>query len=150
MIDALKNKSYSYFEDKNTRGKNGAFAGSEWTPYNLSVIKQWIDMRDKYTFTNNEEDIYDGDWEQLDIMEYHSKYGANYIYIDNDRMLWRIKETNSEFYNGIPYKRPRLSAEQIKETLEELYKERQELQDKLYHCEGNIEEFERRLKEVEN
>lgn len=148
MIKILKEKPLSYFSSENRKGRYGAYAGSEWTPYNLSVIVQWIDMRDKYTFTDSEEDIYDGDWEQLDIKEYHSKYGTNYIYIDNDRMLWRIRTTGDEFYNHTPYRRPRLSKEQIESTLNNLYKERQELQEKLYHCNGNIEEFECRLKKV--
>lgn len=148
MIERLKNKPYSFFENENAKGKSGAYAGSEWTPYNLLIIKQWINMRDKYTFTDSEEEIYKGDWEQLDIKEYHSRYGTNYIYIDNERKLWRIRETADEFYNNRPYKRPKLSKEQIKKTLEELYEERQELQEKLYHCSENIDEFERRLKEI--
>lgn len=105
MINTLKNKPFSYFESENLKGKNGAYAGSEWTPYKLSVIKQWITMRDNYTFTDNKDDIYEGDWEQLDIKEYHSKYGVNYIYIDNERKLWRIRTTADEFYNHRPYKR---------------------------------------------
>lgn len=124
MIKTLKERPFSYFESENVKGKNGAYAGSEWTPYNLSVIKQWIDMRDNYSFTDSEEDIYGGDWEQLDIKEYHSKYGTNYIYIDNDRMLWRIKMTGDEFYNNNTYRRPKPSIEQAKKTLEELYKEK--------------------------
>ena len=148
MKHKLQNKPYSYFENENIKGKSGAYAGSEWTPYKLSVIKQWIDMRDEYTFTDNKEEIYKGDWEQLDIKEYHSKYGTNYIYIDTERKLWRIKTTADEFYNHRPYKRPKLSKEQIEKTLEELYKERQVLQEKLYHCNGNIEDFEDRLKKI--
>ena len=58
MIETLREKPFSYFESENAKGKNGAYRGSEWTPYNLSVIKQWIDIRDKYTFTDSEEDIY--------------------------------------------------------------------------------------------
>lgn len=105
MKNRLKNEPYSFFENENAKGKSGAYAGSEWTPYNLSAIKEWIDMRDEYTFTDNEDEIYKGDWEQLDIKEYHSKYGTNYIYIDNERKLWRIRETAGEFYNHKPYKR---------------------------------------------
>lgn len=150
MIKTLQERPFSYFESENVKGKNRTSIWSEWVPYNLSVIKQWIDMRDKYTFTDNEEDIYGGDWEQLDIREYHSKYGTNYIYIDNDRMLWRIRKTGDEFYNGTPYRRPRLTKEQVKKTLEELYKEQHELQEKLYHCEGSIVDFEDRLKEFES
>lgn len=146
--DDLKNKPLSFFENENARGKSGAYAGSEWTPYNLLVMKQWIAMRDNYTFTDSEEEIYKGDWEQLDIKEYHSKYGTNYIYIDNERKLWRIRKTADEFYNHRPHKRPKLSKEDIEKALQHLYAERQELQDKLLHCNGNIEDFEDRLRKT--
>lgn len=38
-----------------------------------------------------------------------------------------------------------MTEEQIRETLEELYKESQELKEQLFHCEGNIDCFEERL-----
>lgn len=125
MKNILATKDYSYFVEENRKGKYGAYAGSEWRPYNLSVIKQWVEMRDKYTFTDNEEEIYKGDWEQLDIKESHNKYGINYIYIDNDRMLWRIRQTGNEFYNNVPYKRTKevLIREKVRQYLDEIYKE---------------------------
>lgn len=41
-----------------------------------------------------------------------------------------------------------MTEEQIRETLEELYAERQELQEKLMICMGNIDTFEERLSEI--
>ena len=38
-----------------------------------------------------------------------------------------------------------MTGEEIKKSLDELYVERQELQEKLHHCLGNIGEFEERL-----
>ena len=98
------NEPFSFFVNENEKGKKGAYAGSEWTPYNLLVIKQWIGIRSEYTFTDCEDEIYKGDWKQLDIKQYHSKYGTNYIYIDTERKLWRIRQTSEEFYNHEPYK----------------------------------------------
>ena len=118
--EVLGEKEFSFFENENKKGKNGAYAGSEWTPYNLTVIKQWIDMRQEYAFTDAEEDIYKGDWEKLDIKEYHSKYGTNYIFIDPVRKLWRVRQTGNEFYNGIPYKRPKTTEQRNIETIEKM------------------------------
>ena len=39
-----------------------------------------------------------------------------------------------------------MTKQEIEEILEELYAEKQELQGKLHHCLGNIEDFEERLK----
>lgn len=41
-----------------------------------------------------------------------------------------------------------MTEEQIRETLEELYAERQELREKLMICMGNIDTFEERLTEI--
>lgn len=105
MVSTLKDKSYKYFESYNEGFKTDKYRLSEATPYNLNAIKKWIDIRDDYTFTDNESEIYYGDWEQLDIKEYHSKYGTNYIYLDHERKLWRIRTTGDEFYNHRPTKR---------------------------------------------
>ena len=51
MKNTLKNKPLSFFENENVKGKSGAYAGSEWTPYKLSAIREWIEIRDEYTFT---------------------------------------------------------------------------------------------------
>lgn len=103
----LETYVYEWFAEQNEEGARGAFAGSEWRPWNLEVIKHWIAIRHKYKFTNNEEDIYGGDWEQLNITQSRSKYGTNYIYIDNERKLWRTIQTGGEFYGEGPYKRRR-------------------------------------------
>lgn len=72
------------------------------TKYNLIVIRKWISIRDNYTYT---EDTSGDNWKYIDIKENHSKYGTNYIFINSNRKLWRIKTTGAEFYGtrGEPF-----------------------------------------------
>lgn len=102
MDEILKEENIDYFESWNEAYKKGAFAGSEATAYNLVNIRKWIGIRDSFTFID---DIVPGKWKYIDLKEEHSKYGTNYIFVEPDQKLWRIKPTGSEFYGhpGEPY-----------------------------------------------
>lgn len=90
----LAYQPYEYFVKEN--GKALEYSGSEWRPWKLEVIKQWIDMRDELTYVDN---YVEGNWERIDIKKSHSKYGTNYIYLERTKKLWRVNQTIDEFYN---------------------------------------------------
>lgn len=73
----------------------------------MKAIKTWIGIRDSLRFTNSEDDMYSGKWKYFMIVERWSKtrYGTNYIFIDEERKLLRIRQTGDEFYGdpGEPY-----------------------------------------------
>lgn len=106
-VDRLSNWSIKEFEEYNAKYDSGAFRGSEATKYDLKAIKTWIGIRDSFKFTNSEDDMCSGKWKYLMIVERWSKtrYGTNYIFIDEERKLWRIRRTGDEFYGnpGEPY-----------------------------------------------
>lgn len=98
--DILQNEALKYFEDFNEQYKKDKWLQcSEAKPYNLKVIEKWIAIRDKFSYT---EDTSGNDWQYIDIAEWHTKYGCNYIFVDSIRKLWRIKDTASEFYGNLP------------------------------------------------
>lgn len=72
---------------------------SEARPFNLEVMDKWIAIRNNYTYVD---EWTEGNWKSIDIKTCHSKYGTNYIFIDDERKLWRIRDTASEFYGSIP------------------------------------------------
>lgn len=149
MRSVLETQPLSYFEEENIKCKKDPYVSSEWRPYNLKAIAEWIAIRDKYSFIDSEDEIYKGDWEQLDIRESHSKYGTNYIYIDNDRMLWRIRTTAGEFYDHRPYKRPRPSKIQLEKIYKELYRKKQGLRERLGYYDESISDLKRQLEDLE-
>ena len=105
--DRLANWSMKDFEAYNEKYDRGAFSGSEAPKYDLNAISTWIGIRDSLKFTNSEDDMHSGDWKYLLIVDRWSmtKYGTSYIFIDEERKLWRIRQTGEEFYGnpGEPY-----------------------------------------------
>ena len=98
MVRRLSEWKLSDFEKYNEQYDNGAFRGSEATKFKISAIKRWLSIRDELTFTD---DISGDGWKGLDIVDgWHTKYGTNYIMIQPEKKLWRIRLTGDEFYNG--------------------------------------------------
>ena len=102
VAENLASQPITFFERFNRDYDNGLFRGSEATKYNMVIMRKWLAIRDNYTYT---EDTSGNNWKYIDIKEDHSKYGTNYIFIDPDRKLWRIKTTGAEFYGdkGEPF-----------------------------------------------
>ena len=98
VSEELASQPIDFFEQFNEKYDKAAYNLSEVTKYNLTVIRKWISIRDNYTYT---EDTSGNNWKYIDIKEDHSKYGTNYIFIDSNRKLWRIKTTGAEFYGTI-------------------------------------------------
>ena len=96
VAEKLMTWSFDDFVEYNEKEKAGEFRGSEATPYNLDAIKTWVNIRNNYKYVDDPNTK--GNWQYLDIKKYHSKYGLNYIYIEPEQKLWRIRETGSEFY----------------------------------------------------
>lgn len=93
--------SFDEIKKYNEEYEAGAYRGSEATPFKLKETKWFLDnIRPTYKYVD---DPYtNGDWETLDIKQYHSKYGLNYLYIDRKQKLWRWKRTGDEFYGHNP------------------------------------------------
>ena len=124
--NALENAGIEYFEDYNKRYDKGAFAGSEATKYNLDMIRNWIDIREEFSFTEEcleySEDF--DNWKEIDIVDgWHTKYGLGYIYVNEKEGTWRIKRTSDEFYGKhhkpFNFDEFRKSAEKSKEHIQE-------------------------------
>jgi len=87
--EALREGSYSDFEEYNRLlDTDYKYWKGEAKKYILPTIKKWIAIRDYYTYT---EDSSGNNWQYIDIRERHTRLGANYIYIDPVRRLWRFK-----------------------------------------------------------
>lgn len=76
----------------------GKFRGSEATPLDMQVAKSIVNLLEKgYSWIN---ETPNGNWRRVDLCPgAHKKYGTNYLYIDDDNKLMRVRETASEFYN---------------------------------------------------
>lgn len=99
LAEALAEQSISFFEKYNEDyDKDDWLKHSEARKFNLTAIRNWISIRDGYTFV---EERTPGKWQHIDIKESHSKYGTNYIFIEPVAKLWRIKESAGEFYGSI-------------------------------------------------
>lgn len=98
MTADLETSALRDFVAENESHSNPMYRGSEWTPYNIEMIEKWIELRNGLTFVD---DYVDGDWYALDIKTRHSRYGTNYIFIEPNKKLWRIRETASEFYGKV-------------------------------------------------
>ena len=96
--DALREGSYSYFEEYNKRfdGEYKYWRG-EASKFILPAIKKWLAIRDYYTY---DEEASGDNWQYIDIKEKHSRLTTNYIYIDPVRKLWRYKTRYNK--EGIP------------------------------------------------
>ena len=72
------------------------YDGSEDRPYNEGAMGEFIyAIRPAYAYT---EDCSGDDWRKLDIKQSHTKYGTNYIYVSDQRKLWRTRQSITEFY----------------------------------------------------
>ena len=95
----LLNWSYEEFEKYNEDWKNDKYRLSESSSYKLDVIKKWIDIRDNYTMITNIDEVENAnEWEHLQVVDYPSKYGTSFIYIDKQNKKWRVVQTAGEFY----------------------------------------------------
>lgn len=96
-VSRLESGTLEDFENYNKR------IGNDWVTdarqYNLDVIKQWIKIRDNYTYVPK---YVGGKWESIDIRKDHTRMGTNYIFIEDRKKLWRIHTTFDEFYGEIP------------------------------------------------
>lgn len=81
---------------------------SEATKFDLDAMQTFLSVRDKLTYTDNENAK--GEWQTLQIAECPTKYGTCYIYIDISGKQWRTRPTGSEFYGSRP---PRFKAEDL-------------------------------------
>lgn len=81
---------------------------SEATKFDLGAMQTFLSVRDKLTYTDNENA--QGEWRTLQIAEYPTKYGTCYIYIDISGKQWRTSPTAGEFYGSRP---PRFKAEEL-------------------------------------
>lgn len=94
----LMNWTLADFEKYNARYDAGAFSGSEANRYDLRAIRYWISVRDRYKYVLDPDT--QGDWKQLKIIEgWGTKFGIDYIYIEEKQKLWRISRTSDEFYH---------------------------------------------------
>ncbi len=77
---------------------SGAFNGSEATPINMDVAKNIVNLLKKgYTWTENSSGV----WRKVDVCpNCHTKYGTNYLYINDKDKKLRIHQTIDEFYGG--------------------------------------------------
>ena len=98
ISDTLSKGTLEYFIKYNKELIADKYRLSEATPFKIDVMEKWIAIRDDYTYSD---DIVPGEWEHLDIKEYHSKYGTNFIFIESAKKLWRIKTTGAEFYGSL-------------------------------------------------
>lgn len=100
MENRFKTITLKEVEQYNQEYYNGEYMGSEARPYNLDMMQFFINkIRPYYNYT---EDYTNGNWKAIDIKTDHSKYGTNYIYIDEDRKLWRTTQSVTEFYGNNP------------------------------------------------
>ncbi len=77
---------------------DGKFDGSEATPISMDIALKVVRLLELgYQWTNKTPC---GNWQRFDLCPgHHTKYGTNYIYIDDEQKLIRTRETSSEFYN---------------------------------------------------
>jgi cell wall assembly regulator SMI1 len=76
----------------------GAFRGSEATPVDMNVATMLVDLLETgYAWIDQP---VAGNWTRYDLCPgRHTKYGTNYVYVDNDQKLLRIAQSASEFYS---------------------------------------------------
>ena len=99
--ELLKRGSLKDFKNYNNRYYADSWLqASEATPFNIDNIKRWLAIRDKLMFVD--EAGYGPEWRALDIKQFHSKYGTNYIFIDIKNKLWRTRQNCGEFYGDVP------------------------------------------------
>jgi len=85
-------------EQYNNDYYNGKFAGSEATPISMEIAKKIVSLLESgYKWTN---ETPNGNWQRFDLCPgSHTRYGTNYVYIDNEQKLIRTRQTASEFYD---------------------------------------------------
>ncbi len=99
-VDELTNWNLKDYEDYNRKYDADEFMRySEASKYDLDTMKKWIEIRDDFEYTD---DTAGSGWECFGITQRRTKYGTNLIYVNTDKMLWRYKESASEFYGSRP------------------------------------------------
>lgn len=97
--EMLEASDIKEFIEYNVAYDNDRYRLSESSKFNIVNIEKWISIRDGLRYTEN---AGNGEWKCIDIKIDHTKYGSNYIFVDTENKLWRIKPTASEFYNSVP------------------------------------------------
>lgn len=84
-------------EQYNKEVRAGNFC-SEGTPISINIAIKVIRLLELgYQWTD---ETSNGNWQRFDLCPHeHTKYGTNYIYVDDERKLMRTRQTADEFYS---------------------------------------------------